>query len=437
MSDPKPLDDAAPTEPPKGSLAIIFLIVFTDLMGFGVIIPLLPFYAREFAASNVQVTLLFSVYSVCQLVASPVLGMLSDRYGRRPILVLSQAGSAVGYVVLAMATVGQWERPEVGLALVFLSRVIDGISGGNISTAQAYISDVTTPANRAKGMGLLGAAFGIGFAVGPALGGLLGHFDVSYPAYAAAIFCSVAALLTYFKLPESRWLRTGGVKPKGEKYESAVEAKMWFHPAQFKPVLENAALVQLQCIWFLSMSAFVMLEAVFAIYLADRFGYGPVQVGWFFAYVGLVITIVQGGLIGRLTKVFGEWPLTIVGPLLVTVAMFGYAQLDRNVAWVGVAFLLLCGTLNAAGRSLQTPTLSSLVSKFAPQQLQGVTFGLYHGLGSLARVVGPVAAGYLYERHHTAPFMVAGIITLVVAAWTVGLKFQVGPVARETPVVQN
>jgi len=424
---PSPLKQTplAPASP-KGALRIIFIIVFADLMGFGVIIPLLPIYARTFDASNLQVTLLFSVFSLCQLVASPVLGTLSDKYGRRPVLILSQLGSAFGYVILALATEVEWASPFVGLMLLYVSRVIDGASGGNISTAQAYVSDVTTPANRAKGMGVIGAAFGIGFAVGPALGGVLGHYNVSWPAWAAATFCTVAAVLTYLKLPESRWLKGVSAKPQADG-----ETGSWWNPARLKPLVRNRPLMQLQCIWFLSMTAFVMLEAVFAIFLVDRFNYGTVEIGWFFAYVGVIIAIVQGGLIGRLTKRFGEWPLTIAGPLLVTVAMLGYVEVGREVAWAGLALLLVCGLFNATGRSLQTPTLSSLVSKFSPEDQQGVVFGLYHGLGSLARVVGPVGAGLLYDRHHSAPFMVAGIITLGAAVWTIGLRMSLGARARQ------
>src|SRR4051812_13099782 len=206
--------------PPKGALPIIFLIVLADLLGFGVIIPLLPFYARAFHASDFQVGLLFSVYSVCQLIASPVLGLISDRFGRRPVLIASQVGSVIGFILLGVATYGTWAGPALGMTLVYLSRVIDGFSGGNVSTAQAYISDVTTAQNRAKGMGMLGAAFGIGFSCGPALGGLLGHYDVSYPAFAAAGFSGLAALQTYFRLPESR-------------VHKETEAEMWLHPSRF------------------------------------------------------------------------------------------------------------------------------------------------------------------------------------------------------------
>src|SRR5688500_2071631 len=380
---PQPPDDAelpaAPPESPgavpaapKGALLIIFMIVFADLMGFGLIIPLLPFYARQYAASDFQIGLLFSIYSACQLLASPVLGLMSDRYGRRPVLILSQIGSVIGFLLLAFATHATWVGPGMGLILVYVSRVIDGISGGNISTAQAYVSDGTTSANRAKGMGLLGAAFGIGFSIGPAIGGLLGHYDPSWPALAAAGFCSIAALLTYLKLPESR-----NHKPS--------ESEVWLHPSKFLPILRNGPLVQMLMIFFISMMAFVMMETIFALFLNDTFGYQELKVGAFFALAGIVIVIVQGGLIGRLTKRFGEWPLVIAGPLIVTVAMLGFVQ----VGWKPmVGLLVICTLCNATGRSLQTPALSALISRFSDPKQQGAVFGLFHMLRSEERRVG-------------------------------------------------
>lgn len=408
MSEPATIEETGKPEPPahlKGAMAAIFLIVLSDLMGFGLIIPLLPFYAKAYAASDFQVGLLFSVYSGCQLLASPLLGLMSDRFGRRPVLLLSQIGSVIGFVLLGVATHSQLS-PAVGLMLVYISRVIDGFSGGNISTAQAYISDVTTKENRAKGMGMLGAAFGIGFSIGPAVGGLLGHYNVSYPAFAAAALSGTAALMTYFRLPES-------------KHHETSESELWLHPSKFLPILRNSPLVQMLLIFFFSMMAFVMLEACFALFLKEAFGYGPRQVGAFFGFVGVIIIIVQGGLIGRLTKRFGEWPLVIIGPLLVSLAMALYVEAGwRPLLWI----LLIAGFFNAAGRSLQTPTLSALISHIADPKQQGTVFGLFHMLGSLARVIGPIIAMSVFTRHHTAPFIVAGAITLAAALWTVALR---------------
>ncbi len=411
-----PPDPASP--PPRGALLILFMIVFADLMGFGLIIPLLPFYARQFAASDFQVGLLFSIYSACQLLAAPVLGLMSDRYGRRPVLILSQIGSVGGFLLLAFATHATWLGPAAGLMLVYVSRVIDGISGGNISTAQAYVSDVTTKENRAKGMGLLGAAFGLGFSIGPAIGGVLGHFHPSWPALAAAGFCTIAALLTYFRLPESR-----NHKPS--------EAEVWLHPSKFLPILRNGPLVQMLLIFFISMMAFVMMEAVFALFLNDTFGFEELKVGAFFALAGVVIVVVQGGLIGRLTKRFGEWSLVIIGPILVTVAMFGFVQ----VGWrPTVALLVVCTIFNAIGRSLQTPALSSLISRFSDPRQQGAVFGLFHMLGSLARVIGPLIATAVYTYAHVGPFVVAASITLVAAVWTILLRRTVADAPAVVPL---
>jgi DHA1 family tetracycline resistance protein-like MFS transporter len=407
MSEPQKPDDQQPgDEPPRGALGIIFLIVLIDLMGFGIIIPLLPFYVPDYRENALKVTLLFSVFSICQFVGAPILGMLSDRYGRRPVLVLSQVGSAAGYVLLGIATLWKDANPALMLALVYASRVIDGFTGGNISTAQAYVSDVTTPQNRAKGMGVLGAAFGLGFSLGPFLGGTLGHYNKAWPAYAAAVLCAAAALLTYVKLPESR--------KHGE-----TEVVAWLHPGRFAPIFRKPVLVQLLAISFFTMAAFVMMESVIGIYLNYTFGFEERQVGYFFGFLGLVIVLVQGGLIGRLTKRFGEWPLAITGTLLVSLGMLGFIG---TAWWPGLGLLCLAGAINATGRSLQQPTMSSLISKFSDPREQGVVFGLYHGLGSLARVAGPVIAGFAYEWRHTGAFAVACGIALLMAAWTFLLR---------------
>jgi DHA1 family tetracycline resistance protein-like MFS transporter len=415
LAAPEPQPDApyrAP--PPKGALAIIFIIVLADMMGFGVIIPLLPFYAKRFDASDFQVGLIFSIYSACQMIGSPILGLLSDRFGRRPVLVLSLLGSVSGYAILALATYVTWANPWHGLLLVYLSRFIDGFTGGNISTAQAYISDVTAPQQRAKAMGMLGAAFGIGFSIGPGVGGLLGHYHPSWPAVAAAGLGLFAAVMTYLRLPESR------------HHEPSAEGELWLHPSRFVPILRSPPLVQMMLIAFFSMMAYVMLEAVFALFLKDTFGYGPREVGWFFAFVGATIILVQGVLIGRLTARFGEWALVITGPLLVTGAMAMYVEAVLHpLVWL----VILAGLFNACGRSLQMPTLSSLISQHSDPSMQGTVFGLHHMLGSLARVIGPAIAAAVYTGHHTAPFIVAGSITLAVALWTIWLR------TRESPEV--
>jgi MFS transporter, DHA1 family, tetracycline resistance protein len=412
MSEPSEVDDV-PIEahtPPKGALGAIFLIVLADLLGFSVIIPLLPFWVRKYHASDFQVGLIFAIYSVCQLIASPVLGLISDRFGRRPVLLGSQIGSMLGFLLLGYATHGDWSHaPALGLTLIYISRVIDGLSGGNISTAQAYISDVTTAENRAKGMGLIGAAFGIGFTIGPAMGGILGHYDMSLPAFAAATFAGIAALQTYLRLPESR-------------VHKHSDAEDWLHPSRFLPIIRNSPLMQMLLIFFVSMMAFVMMESTFAIYLNDLLGFTELHVGLLFALAGITIAIVQGGLVGRLTKRFGEWPLVIIGPVMVTIAMLLIAE----QSWHALVWLLIPTIIiNAGGRSLQTPTLSALISHTSDPGQQGTVFGLFHMLGSLSRVIGPVVATGVYTHHHAAPYFLAGAITFAAAVWTVMLRSQV------------
>ncbi len=404
-----------PPEPPRGAMTAIFLIVLSDLFGFGLIIPALPFYARAYHASDLQVGFIFALFSLFQLIATPLLGLASDRFGRRPILLGSQIGSVVGYLVLALAMSRHWS-PLVGLGLIYLSRVIDGISGGNISTAQAYVSDVTTPENRAKGMGMLGAAFGIGFALGPALGGIAGHFHPSLPALLAVLASGTAAVMTYLRLKEPA------------RHRSSEQIQVWLHPSRFRPILNNPVLLQMLLISFFTMMAFVMMESVFAIFAADTYGFGQLGVGLFFMFAGLVIIVVQGKMVGIWTRRFGEWRLVIAGPAIVALAMSLYVLIVvfHMPLSLGVTIMLVAGLLNATGRSVQTPTLSSLISQTANPSMQGTVFGLFHMLGALGRVIGPVLATALYTKHHTAPFLMAAIITLAMASWSIVLRHRHG-----------
>ncbi len=444
---PPPLAD-----PPKGALSIIFLIVFMDLLGFGIILPQLPFYALKYQATALEVTILFSIYSACQFVAAPILGGMSDRHGRRPVLVVSQVGSATGYLLLGVVTQLEWHSAALALWLIYLSRAIDGFSGGNISTAQAYISDVTTTENRAKGMGVIGAAFGVGFAVGPAMGGIMGAYHVSLPAYASAVFCVVASGLTYLYLPESlSRLRPPRGLPPIVKRETetridemplmAVEPEAAPEPhdtgrpgvaprGALRNVLRRPLLVQLLIVSFVSMAAFVMMDSSIALFLnrPETFGYGSWEIGWFFAFLGVVIAVVQGGLIGRLTAWMGEWSLAILGPLLVAGGMLCYMRLGwQPMLWI----LLLGGFFNAAGRSLQQPTVTSLVSKLSDPREQGAVFGVYHGLSGLARVIGPIVAGLVYTAHPVGPFATSAALLALMGVWTIGLRIAAKPIRTQ------
>lgn len=405
------------TQPnPRTPFRILFLIVLADMLGFGIIIPLLPFYARKFHATDLEVTLLLSVYALCQFIAAPVLGSLSDRIGRRPVLVFSQLGSAVGSIILGIATAIHFADPMVGLLVVYVSRVIDGISGGNISAAQAYVSDVVPPKDRAKYMGLLGAAFGIGFALGPMMGGVLGHFYAPLPAFGAAAFSLVAATLSYVRLPES------------------LKAPV-HHEGQFRQsiqLLREPVLAQLILVWFVSMFAFVTMESIFPLFLADGYHFGTLGVGLTFGLAGLVIILVQGKLIGPLKQRFGEWALAAAGPMLFGVAMLVYTQAAHTPV---IGLLIGAVMLNSFGRSLQTPAISSLVSHVAPPGRQGAAFGLFHGVGSLSRVFGPAAAGALYQHKLWYPFVLSAALTFVASTWVIVIRLmartEAVPVAEE------
>jgi DHA1 family tetracycline resistance protein-like MFS transporter len=395
------------SQPPKRALLTIFLIVFIDLLGFGLLLPLMPFYALNFKASYVQTTILFSVYSICQFVAAPILGVISDRHGRRGVLVFSQIGSVLGFVLMGVTTQHHWGNLTLGLVMLYLARVIDGLSGGNISTAQAYISDITTRENRAKGMGLLGAAFGMGFVIGPGLGSLLAHY-VSYsaPAYAAAVASGIAAILSFTWLKESR-------------IHKPAEADAWLHPRVFVPLLRRPLLMQLISIWFVVMAAYVMIDSTIVLYLHDVFKFNEKTTGLYFVYVGAIIAVVQGGVIRPLTKRHSEWSLAAAGP---AIAAFGYF-FTMTTAWHPLqTILIIGGAIYAFGRSLQMPTIQALVSKASPEAEQGVTFGLFQGTGTIARVIGPPIAGLIYERHYTGPFVTAAVMVAIGAAWTWGLR---------------
>jgi MFS family permease len=365
----------------------------------------------------VELGLLFAIYSICQFLAAPVLGMISDRFGRKPVLVFSQLGSSIGYALLGVVTILNFPHAQMGLALLYLARVIDGISGGNISTAQAYISDVTTPAGRARGMGLLGAAFGIGFTVGPALGLLVGRNSThpALPAFVAAAFSFSAMCMSAFWLPESNSHRP-------------VAEEAWLHPSRFAPILRRPVLGELIFASFTAMTAFTMLEGTIGLYLSQKFHrgahheipYGQFEVSLYFAYIGLFIMYGQGRLMGQLVKKYGEWSVSITGAVLVTAGMSLYVCTDwQPTLWL----LLFAGAVNALGRSLQQPPIASLISKISDRNEQGTVFGLYHGLGSLARSLGPIIAGLVYTYiHMTAQFALAGAMTAGVAGWMLRLS---------------
>src|SRR5215208_6019136 len=360
----------------RSPLIVIFTTVFIDLVGFGIVIPVLPFYAEGtvFNATPRMVGLLFASYSIMQLIFSPVLGRLSDRYGRRPVLLLSIIGTGIGFLVLGFART---------IFMLFLGRILDGITGGNISTAQAYIADITTKENRAKGMGLIGAAFGLGFIFGPAIGGILSHWGIHVPFFFAAALCFANAVLLYFTLPETV-TADHPAKTSAARGRSLVNVIDAFRQPRLAFVL---------IIYFLFIVAFSIMTTSFSLYTMFRFGYDARHTGYLFAYVGLIAVIIQGGLMGRLVKRFGELPLVIVGALCFAISLFAVPFVGPAAG--GLAALLIGGGVFSMGNSLATPALTSLASKSVGAAEQGTVLGVTQSVASLARAVGPFLAAVL------------------------------------------
>lgn len=390
------------------------LIAFIDLLGFGIVIPLLPYYALRFQASDLAVTLLASVFSLCQFISSPILGVWSDRIGRKPVLIFSQWGSAIGYIVLAMATEVTWPTHTIALGVIFLSRVIDGLTAGNITVVQAYVGDRVAPKNRAKVVGMIGAAFGVGFALGPLIGGVLGHYNPAYPAFLSAILSMIASIMVWRFLPESK---TDGTRSSASGFVLA--------PSRLATLRHQPMVVWLTATWFCCMFGFVMLEPTIPLLLEKQFGYGAREAGYFYFFVGATICFIQGGLIGPLNKRFGEWQLAFAGAVLAMLGMFGYAYVAYAPAEISpgkiviTSLFLVLGTsaiMNAVGRSLQMPTMSAMLSHNSDPKSQGAAFGMFQGFASLARVFGPLLAGVLLQT-----FTRSWWVMFVVAAGWLGL----------------
>src|SRR4030095_2008828 len=325
----------------RSPLLVIFTTVFIDLVGFGIVIPVLPLYAEGtiFNATPRTVGLLFASYSVMQLIFSPILGRLSDKYGRRPVLLFSIIGTGIGFLILGFAKT---------LLMLCVGRILDGITGGNISTAQAYIADITTKEDRAKGMGLIGAAFGLGFVFGPAIGGILSRWGIEVPFLFAAGLCFANALLLFFTLPET-------VTPDHPARVSAAGGRGL---SQLLQSLKDPRLGFVLIIYFFFIVSFSIMTTAFSLYTMFRFVYETQHTGYLFAYVGILAVIVQGGLIGRLVKHFGELPLVIVGAFLFAGSLFAIPFVGPESG--GLLALLIWGGPFFISKSLFSPTFVRL-----------------------------------------------------------------------------
>ncbi|HEV7228771.1 MFS transporter [Brevundimonas sp.] len=404
---------AAPPAPlPASALAVLFLTVFINLVGFGLVVPLLPFFAQSLDADPWQVTLVFSAYSLGQFFAEPFWGRLSDRIGRKPVLLMTLIANAVGYLALAFA-------PNIWAAIAI--RAFTGLGAGNISTVQGYVADVTPPEQRAGRMGLIGAAFGMGFIVGPGLGGLLtqpqlGRLGFQLPIFTASALAALAALGVILFLRESR--------AKADPAAPRPAFLSGLRDARSNPVVARVLVVTL-----LYMGAFAAMESVFGLWAESRYAWTAREVGLSFMIVGIVSSLNQAIFTGRLARRFGESRVLAAGMLLfgaalviqvvAPVAWFPATQISLGVLTVPILqgwIIPVVMALGACGMSLAMPNISALISRATPPDRQGAMLGLNMASGSIARVIGPILAGALFSGvGHDWPFLVGALLTVPAA----------------------
>jgi len=375
----------------------LFIIVFIDLVGFGIVIPVLLLHAEtSFGASDIQATLLLSAYSLGMVVAGPVLGRLSDAFGRRPVLIISQIGTLAGFLVLGFAQ---------SLFMLYLGRIIDGISGGNISTAQAYINDITDEKNRARGFGLISAAFGAGFIVGPALGGLVVKVASSIPALApysqqapffvAAIFSLISILGTTFILKESLPLEERN--PLGRSTNTSANAQSEQKKTRLQDILATPNVRLILVFTITTYLAFSLLQSSFPLFarrnifpdlsLVDAQG----SIGLLLTWIGVINVVMQTFFVGPLVRRFGEQRLIVYATIARFFAFLGIG-LSQSALAIGLAFLPL-----SAGNAVSQPSLQSIISRFAPPSMRGQLLGIFQSSNSLTLIIGPILAGMLLQ----------------------------------------
>jgi len=399
-------------------LFLIFFTVFIDMVGFGIVIPVLPLYAEHFHATPFEIGWLTGIYSGMQILFVPILGRLSDRFGRRPILIVSLAGTALGFLIMGWAN---------SLPLLFVARIIDGASGGNISTAQAYIADISTPENRSRSMGVIGAAFGLGFTFGPMIGGLMSRISYGAPFYFAAALAALNVALLYFILPESL-----SAEYRSRPHERTRLAEIFRHG-------RGNLFAVIVATYFFAVSGFSIMTTLFALFTEKRFGFSARETGYVFGLIGILSVILQGGLIGRLIKMFGETALARTGLFLIAISL-GLLPLVASVP----ALLAVCSAL-AIANGLTTPTLNGLASQMIDRGWQGRALGLMQSAAALARLVGPLLGGWLLmfdlsrplREYARTPLFASGAILLIAFVLALGFRKPAGDKLQPAIVVES
>lgn len=377
---------------------IIFLIVFVNLLGFGIILPLLPYYVESFGAGAITIGLLTAAYSLFQIISAPILGELSDRFGRRPVLVISIFGTAVSFGLLGVAK---------SIPVLFVSRIIDGITGGNISTAQAYIADITTKENRTQGMGIMMAAFSLGFILGPAVGGLLSVYGYAVPAFVAGAVALIAAVLAYFFLPESR-LKS----QRDDKLEK--KRNRIFRVKDFFDALRHPEVGTLLSIFFMNMFSFSLMQGTFALYTEHSLNLSARTNGLIFAYLGLVGVVVQLFLLKRIVRLLPDHKL-IIATIILMAAALGLIAVSTNVAMLFVAVTML-----ALASGISRPVIAGHISKLTPEGEQGNIAGMNQSVGAVARLFGPLLGTFFYAQIGIkSPYFLATGFLVITALYAV------------------
>ncbi len=392
----------------SGPLLPVFLIVAVDVLGLTLMIPLLPFYAERMGASPAQVGWLIGIYAACQLVSGPLLGRMSDRTGRKPLLIVSQIGTCIGFIVTAFAP---------NLWVLFLARAIDGATAGNLSLAQAYISDVTRPEERAKSFGIIGIAFGLGFLVGPAISGLLSRFDYRLPVFAAAALSALSVLTTWLILP--------AVRPGGRGAAPAGRRLGLMEWGSYAVYFRNPALASMLWQFTLFSFGFSMFTAGMPLFVERRLSwngmpFGPEQVGYVWGLAGLFGLVWQGPALGRLVKRYGEHALNQAG-------FIGYLGGYTLLAFCRSIPVLVLATAVTSMGSLVRPALTSLITHAAPREEQGVVLGLIQSLSSICLILAPLLSGYLIEHGLLTTW---GLTAALTSAMGLGLALQSGTRGR-------
>lgn len=372
-------------------LVPIFIVVFIDLLGFSLILPLLPYYASSFGAMPQTIGLLVAAYSICQFLAAPFLGAWSDRYGRRPLLLYSQFGSCLGFILLGIAP----GLPNA-LAWLFVARIVDGISGGNLTIAQAYISDISAPPERARNFGMIiGVSFGLGFLLGPSFGGFLSRWGYSVPAFAAALLSFASVLATFFLLPETQHQRD-------EQRATGLQAY-----TRVLDYLNLAGVRRLLWVFFFNALPFSLYVTMFALFAKTRLDFTAEQTGYFLGFIGLLGIIWQGGVVGPVVRRFGDLKTLWLGLSLSAVGLFYLALVD---VWWKLPFVAFFFSL---GHGLARPSLTSLITQAAPPQRRGGLLGATTSLESFSRIVAPIVGGWIIALHSSWLGWLGGVLYVV------------------------